>query len=80
MDYTSIVCIDEQMEGYHLRIDLPKQQRELNTIADTKPKGGESPGCFSEGFKINVLPHVTAIGNICKHRKTHQNYRFFLSV
>lgn len=44
MDYTSIVCIDEQMEGYHLRIDLPKQQRELNTIADTKPKGGESPG------------------------------------
>lgn len=24
-----------------------------------------SPGFFSDGFKINVFPHVTAIGNIC---------------
>lgn len=31
------------------------------------------PGAFSEGFNINVLPHVTAIGNICIELQSSDN-------
>lgn len=32
-------------------------------------KGLHLPGFFTDGFRTNVLPHVTAIGNICRHNK-----------
>lgn len=28
-------------------------------------RNSESPGLISDGFRINVLPQVTAMGNIC---------------
>lgn len=31
------------------------------------------PGALSEGFNINVLPHVIAIGNICREFRSSQS-------
>lgn len=35
-----------------------------------------SPGSFSDGFKTNVFPHVTATGNICS-KILKQTIRFY---
>lgn len=39
-------------------------------ITTTDLKDKKSPGFFSHGLRTNVLPHVTAIGNICKNEET----------
>lgn len=33
------------------------------------------PGAFSEGFNMNVLPHVIAIGNICGEFSSSENMK-----
>ena len=39
----------------------------------------EVPGFLSDGLRINVLPHVTAIGNICD-KITKQIVRFHITI
>lgn len=47
--------------------------KDIRTTNDHISLNTNIPGAFSEGFNINVLPHVTAIGNICRDVPTSEN-------